>query len=132
MSSNILNNKRNRSRSNSSSREKLDVSRRSKLISSEKEKELNQIVIHIDGNKKIYCEYCKKDISKNMKFVCAECPNIVYCPECLINFDNTNQEKQHRHDYHIVDKLSFPIFSEDWNANEELLLLNGKIYFIFF
>jgi hypothetical protein len=129
---NILNNKRIRSRSNSSSREKADTSKRSKLISSEKEKELLQMVIQIDGNKKTHCEFCKKDITKTMKIMCAECQNLVFCIDCIVSGENNNPEKHHRHDYHIIDKLSFPIFSEDWSANEELLLLNGKINLIYF
>ena len=127
---NILNNKRSRSRSNSSSREKGETSRRTKQISAEREKELIQKVIHIDGNKKTHCEFCKKDISNTIKIVCSECPNLVYCVDCIVNGENNIPEKHHRHDYHFIDKLSFPIFSEDWTANEELLLLNGKINYI--
>ena len=127
---NILNNKRSRSRSYSSSREKGETSRRTKQISAEREKELIQKVILIDGNKKTHCEFCKKDISNTIKIVCSECPNLVYCVECIVNGENNNPEKHHRHDYHFIDKLSFPIFSEDWTANEELLLLNGKLKYI--
>ena len=123
---NILNNKRSRSRSTSSSREKGDNSKRAKQISLERELELIQRLIQIDGNKKTNCEFCKKDITKTIKIMCAECQSLLYCVECLVSAENNNLEKTHRHDYHIIDKLSFPIFSEEWTANEELLLLNGK------
>ena len=123
---NILNNKRSRSRSTSSSREKGENSKRTKQNSTEREIELIQRAIQIDGVKKTNCEFCKKDITKTMKFICSECQNLVYCVECLVSGENNIAEKIHKHDYHIIDKLAFPIFSEDWTANEELLLLNGK------
>lgn len=126
---NILNNKRSRSRSNSSSREKAEVSRRTRQISTEKDRELMQLLLQVDSNKKTNCETCKKDISKTMKFVCSECTGHVACVDCLVKDESNDQDKHSRHDYHIIDKLGFPIFSSDWTALEELLLLNGKINF---
>ena len=132
LSHNILNNKRSRSRSNSSGKEKSGHWRRTKALTTEKEKEMLQLLIQQDGNKKTHCEFCKKDISKTMKIVCADCQNLVYCVQCLVTEECGEVEKHQKHDFHIVDKLGFPVFAEEWNASEELLLLNGNFLFFIF
>lgn len=59
-----------------------------------------------------------------MKIYCAECKNIDLCVNCFANGVEFNNHKKN-HDYHIINKLNFPLFYENWNAEEELLLLEG-------
>lgn len=42
-------------------------------------------------------------------------------------FANGAEFQSHKkdHSYHVINKLNFPLFAENWNADEELLLLEG-------
>ena len=80
---------------------------------------LMQYTLKIEGYQKYYCEFCNKNITQTIKIICSSCKNIHYCINCLIS-------EKHKHDFHISDKLSFSIFNNDWQANEELILLYGK------
>lgn len=75
---------------------------------------------------KVTCAFCNKDITKSIKVVCSVCKDWTFCLDCLILNKSKDSEHEHRHDYHIVDKLSFPIFTKDWNAYEEVQLLSGN------
>jgi hypothetical protein len=80
----------------------------------------------IDASSKILCHFCQKDISKSIRIICDECIDMEYCLDCLV-LGKGNGGKPHKHDYHIVDKLDFPIFTSDWTTNEELMLLSSKL-----
>lgn len=116
-----LNIKRGRSKSRSGSNEKLEIQRKVKLAP-EKDKELMEKVFKIEENKKINCESCKKNLTKTIRIACADCKNIEFCVDCLISQAESNT---HNHDYHIIDKMFFPILTDNWTAYEELQLLTG-------
>jgi len=46
---------------------------------------------------------------------------------CVNCFADGSEFKSHLkdHSYHVINKLNFPLFCENWNADEELLLLEG-------
>ncbi|XP_020570652.1 transcriptional adapter ADA2-like isoform X2 [Phalaenopsis equestris] len=78
-----------------------------------------------DGKKALYhCNYCNKDISGKIRIKCSKCPDFDLCVEC---FSVGAEVTPHRsnHPYRVMDNLSFPLICQDWNADEEILLLEG-------
>ncbi|CAM9928757.1 unnamed protein product, partial [Choristocarpus tenellus] len=73
---------------------------------------------------KIPCESCKKDINGMSRIRCAECIEKINL--CLSCFSTGVETKRHKgdHPYRVMDSLSFPLFSEDWTAAEELTLVD--------
>eukprot|EP01122_Echinamoeba_exundans_P011271 TRINITY_DN4428_c0_g2_i1.p1 TRINITY_DN4428_c0_g2~~TRINITY_DN4428_c0_g2_i1.p1 ORF type:complete len:540 (+),score=120.83 TRINITY_DN4428_c0_g2_i1:102-1721(+) len=71
-----------------------------------------------------HCDYCQKDISNCLRISCAVCAEFDLCVEC---FSVGVELKGHKneHDFRIIDNMHFPFLSEDWGADEELLLLEG-------
>lgn len=56
----------------------------------------------------------------------------MYCPKsnidlCVSCFADQSEPKDHKSTdpYHVINKLNFPMFSNDWSAEEELLLFEG-------
>jgi hypothetical protein len=112
----------NKKRSRSSSRNKeVETTKKQRLDISDN---LLKHIFNVDMNSKVQCSVCNKDITKLVKVVCKQCTNTVHCLDCLL----LNQpETCHKHDYNIVSNLNFHLFSSDWTAAEELLLLTGII-----
>ncbi|XP_071725147.1 transcriptional adapter ADA2b [Rutidosis leptorrhynchoides] len=78
-----------------------------------------------DGKKALYhCNYCNKDITGKIRIKCAMCPDFDLCIEC---FSVGAEVQPHKscHPYRVMDNLSFPLICPDWNADEEILLLEG-------
>lgn len=78
-----------------------------------------------EGKKALYhCNYCNKDISGKIRIKCTKCPDFDLCVEC---FSVGAEVTPHRsnHPYRVMDNLSFPLICQDWNADEEILLLEG-------
>ena len=75
-----------------------------------------------------HCDYCSKDLSTSLRIKCAVCPDFDLCLEC---FSVGAEIKPHAsdHAYRVVDNLSFPVYTLDWGADEELLLLEGVEFF---
>ncbi len=42
-----------------------------------------------------------------------------YCCSCFANLD------EFPHQYRVINKLDFPVFEQEWSADEELLLFEG-------
>ena len=75
-----------------------------------------------------HCNYCQKDISNVVRIKCAECAEMDLCAEC---FSVGVEPHPHKacHPYHVIDNISFPLFTMDWGADEEVLLLEAiEIY----
>ena len=123
----MLNTKRSRSKSKSKDEEFTKKPKIEDSLDNTNEN-LNQKVFTLENSNKIVCKICQKDISKSIKILCAVCPDLLYCIECLV-FDKPHDGKINaKHDYHVVDKLHFPIFTHDWSASEELILLSGNYF----
>ena len=71
-----------------------------------------------------HCNYCQKDISHVVRIKCAECSEMNLCVECFCVGVEPHPH-QACHAYHVVDNLSFPLFTLDWGADEEQLLLEA-------
>ncbi|CAH1425838.1 unnamed protein product [Lactuca virosa] len=78
-----------------------------------------------EGKKALYhCNYCNKDISGKIRIKCACCSDFDLCVECFSVGAEVSPHKSN-HPYRVMDNLSFPLFCSDWNADEEILLLEG-------
>ncbi|XP_078161901.1 ADA2 2B isoform X2 [Carex rostrata] len=78
-----------------------------------------------DGKKALYhCNYCNKDISGKIRIKCSKCPDFDLCVECFSVGAEVTPHKSN-HPYRVMDSLSFPLICADWNADEEILLLEG-------
>jgi transcriptional adapter 2-alpha len=68
------------------------------------------------------CNYCDKDLSGLVRFKCAVCMDFDLCVECFSVGVELNRHKN-SHPYRVMDNLSFSLVTSDWNADEEILLL---------
>ncbi|WVR03914.1 hypothetical protein IAU60_000913 [Kwoniella sp. DSM 27419] len=79
---------------------------------------------------KYTCDFCHVDITHTVRIKCAmkECEEVDLCPSC---FCEGREGLRHEawHDYKVVEQHSQPIFTADWGADEELLLVSGLIMF---
>ena len=73
---------------------------------------------------KFHCDVCSSDCTNRVRISCAICPEYDLCVPC---FSQGLYNGNHRpfHDYRIIETNSYPILSEDWGADEELLLIKG-------
>ena len=142
MENNLLNHKRERNPSDIQNEEDLDSLNRpkkekktsnvetqkneSKLHSKKEEKEnteenISELVFKLNSKSNgVECFICQKDISKNLKFLCEECGNKIFCVKCMI-------EKKHspKHQFQVIDILNYSIFTDDWTVGEEYNLLQN-------
>ncbi|XVF75193.1 hypothetical protein PTKIN_Ptkin13bG0167700 [Pterospermum kingtungense] len=78
-----------------------------------------------DGKRALYhCNYCNKDITGKIRIKCAVCPDFDLCVECFSVGAEVTPHKSN-HPYRVMDNLSFPLICHDWNADDEILLLEG-------
>ncbi|XP_057470841.1 transcriptional adapter ADA2b-like isoform X1 [Actinidia eriantha] len=78
-----------------------------------------------EGKKALYhCNYCNKDLTGKIRIKCAMCPDFDLCIECFSVGAEVTPHKSNHH-YSVMDNLSFPLICPDWNADEEILLLEG-------
>jgi transcriptional adapter 2-alpha len=73
---------------------------------------------------KTHCDSCSRELTLKLIFKCAECPDYDLCIDCFCQ-GKQSQEHLNSHKYRILETLDFPIYSIDWYADEELLLLEG-------
>ncbi|ESR63146.1 hypothetical protein CICLE_v10014921mg [Citrus x clementina] len=78
-----------------------------------------------EGKRALYhCNYCNKDITGKIRIKCAVCPDFDLCIECFSVGVEVHPHKSN-HPYRVMDNLSFPLICPDWNADDEILLLEG-------
>ncbi|XWS18083.1 hypothetical protein CRYUN_Cryun32bG0011300 [Craigia yunnanensis] len=78
-----------------------------------------------EGKRALYhCNYCNKDITGKIRIKCAMCPDFDLCIECFSVGAEVSPHKSN-HSYRVMDNLSFPLICPDWNADDEILLLEG-------
>ena len=83
--------------------------------------DISELVFNYNSiNNNIKCNICQKYITNNIKFFCNTCSNFIFCIKCFIYSDHPKS-----HDYHLIDNLNFPLFTEDWTANEEHKLISN-------
>ncbi|KAL9939797.1 hypothetical protein V8E36_001614 [Tilletia maclaganii] len=72
-----------------------------------------------------HCDGCGSDITLTVRIRCAsECQNFDLCGSCFCSGTETARHKAW-HDYRVIEQHSYPIFTSDWGADEELLLIDG-------
>ncbi|ELP89432.1 transcriptional adapter, putative [Entamoeba invadens IP1] len=74
-----------------------------------------------------HCNNCKKDITKVTRVKCDTCTDFDLCLECFSEGIEM-QEHKNNHPYHIVRNMHYSLLTEDWGADEELLLLEAIEY----
>ncbi|EJD36036.1 hypothetical protein AURDEDRAFT_188495 [Auricularia subglabra TFB-10046 SS5] len=79
----------------------------------------------------IECDACMVDLTHSIRIKCADevCEpgdGVDICPSCFCRGVEFSKHKSH-HRYRVVEMHSYPIFTEDWGADEELLLIDGLL-----
>lgn len=78
----------------------------------------------------ITCDSCKRDLTHTVRIKCADpvcCQTdepVDICPGCFCAGKEFGKHKRW-HAYRVIEMNSYPIFTEDWGADEELLLITG-------
>ncbi|XWS34334.1 hypothetical protein CRYUN_Cryun21dG0030700 [Craigia yunnanensis] len=85
---------------------------------------VGQVPSEAKGPALYHCNYCNKDLSGMVRIKCAVCPDFDLCVECFSVGAEVSSHKSN-HPYRVMDNLSFPLICPDWNADEEILLLEG-------
>lgn len=71
-----------------------------------------------------HCDYCRTDITNIIHIKCAECKDFDLCLDCFAEGVAVYPHKNN-HAYRVMDHVTTPIFTSDWGADEELLLLEA-------
>ena len=72
-----------------------------------------------------HCDACGADITLTVRIRCAGgCSDFDLCASCFCSGAQPGKHKAW-HDYRVVEQHSYPIFCDDWGADEELLLIDG-------
>lgn len=81
-----------------------------------------------DGGTKYHCDVCSIDITSTVRINCAdqECRDYDLCVPCFAAGEKTKNHDPQTHSYRVVEQNSIPIYTEDWGADEELLMLEGS------
>ncbi|KAI0688183.1 hypothetical protein BC835DRAFT_1373796 [Cytidiella melzeri] len=77
----------------------------------------------------IQCDGCACDLTHSIRIKCADAvcepgDGVDICPSCFCSGKEFGKHKRN-HPYRVVELHSYPIFTDDWGADEELLLLEG-------
>lgn len=88
----------------------------------------DDIIINEPGDQ-YSCDSCGCDLTHSVRIKCADplCEpgdGVDICPPCFCAGREFRHHKR-GHAYRVIEINSYPIFSEDWGADEELLLLKG-------
>ncbi|KAJ4704082.1 Transcriptional adapter [Melia azedarach] len=116
---------RSRGNFHSNDEDPTQRSRRKKNVSNENSDSAAAGQGSSDGKRALYhCNYCNKDITGKIRIKCAVCPDFDLCIECFTVGAEVTPHKSN-HPYRVMDNLSFPLICPDWNADDEILLLEG-------
>ena len=130
MENNLLNQKRKRSQSNSNeeeqnnpkkSKDELLLNSKNDIQETNDEDNMSEFIFKLNTKTSgIECFICHKDISKNIKFLCSECGNKIFCTKCLVLKKHSPEHK-----FQVIDNLNFPFFTKDWSVKDEYNLLHN-------
>jgi transcriptional adapter 2-alpha len=67
------------------------------------------------------------DPTPQVRISCAEssCVDYDLCVQCFANGETSKNHDPRTHRYCVIEQNSIPVYTEDWGADEELLLLEG-------
>ena len=66
-----------------------------------------------------FCFFCKKDITKKIKFYCKQCEGRIFCIYCFFKKIRHNTG----HKYGILDNTNLKLFNENFNIKQEYCLI---------
>lgn len=72
----------------------------------------------------VTCDGCGSDISNLVQIRCAECNEYELCVPCFSKGTCSGAHKPW-HDYYVIEQNAYPIFEQDWGADEETMLIEG-------
>ncbi|KAL8934574.1 MAG: hypothetical protein Q9211_005158 [Gyalolechia sp. 1 TL-2023] len=80
-----------------------------------------------EGGLKYICDVCSADITSTVRIRCAHsaCSDYDQCVPCFSKGDTSRDHDPQTHPYSVIEQHSIPIYSRDWGADEELLVLEG-------
>jgi transcriptional adapter 2-alpha len=72
-------------------------------------------------------EYCRADGESQVRIRCANpaCNDYDLCVPCFSNGSFSRDHDPSTHAFSVIEQHSIPIYTADWGADEELLLLEG-------
>lgn len=73
---------------------------------------------------KFHCDVCSSDCTRRIRIRCAECNDYDLCVPCFSMGRATGIHKPW-HAYRVIEQNQFPVFDENWGADEELLMVEG-------
>lgn len=78
-----------------------------------------------DTGLRFHCDACAMDVTHSVRIRCNVCDELDLCGAC---FCDGKELKRHKawHAYRVIERHSYPIFTDDWGADEELLLLEAS------
>ncbi|KAL4267447.1 Transcriptional adapter 2 [Pleurotus pulmonarius] len=98
-------------------------------VTHRKPQQLDELQAAAEPDQQFHCDSCTCDLTHSVRIKCADpiCEpgdGVDLCPTCFCAGKEFGQHKA-GHAYRIVELHSYPIFHEDWGADEELLMLSG-------
>ncbi|KAL8718029.1 MAG: hypothetical protein Q9225_004799 [Loekoesia sp. 1 TL-2023] len=80
-----------------------------------------------EGGLKYICDVCSADITSTVRIRCAHsaCSDYDLCVPCFSKGDTSRDHDPITHPFSVIEQHSIPIYTRDWGADEELLLLEG-------
>ena len=87
--------------------------------------ELGGKQVKTQGGRSLYhCDYCHRDITKQVRVRCSECEDFDLCVDCFaVGVELDGHSKGHK--YCIIEVLDFPVLEDTWSCEDELLLLEA-------
>ncbi|TGZ85401.1 transcriptional adaptor 2 [Ascodesmis nigricans] len=81
----------------------------------------------VEPGVRYHCDACNTDITFTVRIRCAHsaCSEYDLCVPCFSSGAETGLHKCATHPYQVIEQNSYPIFTDDWGADEEMLLLQG-------
>jgi hypothetical protein len=86
--------------------------------------------------KSIKCAVCMAELGSVCYISCAVCNDLQLCIGCYsmgsrlkrpVRDDHVGHKTSHA--YRVCQKYNFPIFRPDWTASDELMLINGLMFY---
>ncbi|KAI4278795.1 MAG: hypothetical protein LQ337_000759 [Flavoplaca oasis] len=80
-----------------------------------------------EGGLKYICDVCSADITSTVRIRCAHpaCGEYDLCVPCFSKGESSRDHDPQTHPFSVIEQHSIPVYTRDWGADEELLLLEG-------
>lgn len=72
------------------------------------------------------CSYCERPLALfSHNITCAVCSQLVFCVDCFSVGANNNKTHKSTHPYMVEQRVSNPVYAEEWSAEDERKLLDA-------